>query len=401
MRLTVTALNALKATGRQYSASFDNGMTVRVTKKGTLTFAYMYRIGARQRQLTIGQYPNIKLDDANIKLHEAKQMLINGEDPAAVHIEQKQIQKEAPTVKEFAKEFLEKHCIPNKKTWKEDQRVLDKEIIPVIGHLKVKDVTKRMIILLLQPIASRAPQMANRVLNIVSMLFTFAEDQAVIDMSPCVRMKAPAKKKARTRVLNEKEIRVFWEKLIDCPMSIINKLFLKLLLVLAQRRGELVIAEWDQFDLDAGWWEIPDINTKTNNVHRVPLNRMAIEILREIKALNFTDSKYLFPSPSPKKNGAPIDERVPTRACNKAQEFIGLDHFTPHDLRRTAATMMTGAGVPRLTVSKLLNHSEGGVTRIYDKYTYDDEKTQACEIWERKLRAILFNEKSKVVNLRK
>jgi len=401
MRLTVTALNALKATEKQYSVSFDNGMLVRVSKKGTLTFVYMYRFQGRQRQLTIGQYPTIRLDDANIKLHEAKQMVLNGDDPAAVHIEQKQIHKEAPTVKEFAKEFLEKHCIPNKKTWKEDQRVLDKEIIPVIGHLKVKDVTKRMIILLLQPIASRAPQMANRVLNIVSMLFTFAEDQAVIDISPCIRMKAPAKKKARTRVLNEKEIKIFWEKLTDCTMSIMNKLFLKLLIVTGQRRGEMVIAEWDQFDLDAGWWEIPDTNTKTNNVHRVPLNRTAIEILREIKVLNVKDSKYLFPSPSPKKNGAPIDERVPTRACNKAQNFIGLDHFTPHDLRRTAATMMTGAGVPRLTVSKLLNHSEGGVTRIYDKYTYDAEKMQASEVWERKLCAILFGKKANVINLHK
>ena len=62
---------------------------------------------------------------------------------------------------------------------------------------------------------------------------------------------------------------------------------------------------------------------------------------------------------------------------------------TPHDLRRTAASHMTGMGVPRLTVSKILNHIESGITAVYDRHSYDQEKRQALDLWGDKLSKIL------------
>ena len=62
---------------------------------------------------------------------------------------------------------------------------------------------------------------------------------------------------------------------------------------------------------------------------------------------------------------------------------------TPHDLRRTAASHMTGMGVPRLTVSKILNHIESGITAVYDRHSYDQEKRKALDLWGDKLRKII------------
>ena len=76
-------------------------------------------------------------------------------------------------------------------------------------------------------------------------------------------------------------------------------------------------------------------------------------------------------------------------ALRHNQQHFGLDRFTPHDLRRTAASHLASVGVNRLHISKVLNHAEREITGVYDRYSYDKEKRRALEKWERKLRRII------------
>ena len=69
-------------------------------------------------------------------------------------------------------------------------------------------------------------------------------------------------------------------------------------------------------------------------------------------------------------------------------DFFNIEHFTPHDLRRTAASQMTASGIPRLVVSKVLNHAEKGVTAVYDRHSYDEEKRIGLKQWGEKLTKI-------------
>ena len=226
MRLTDAKINSLKAENIRRIISSDNGLGLRVSTKGKKSFVFQYRFQGKQKLMTIGKFPEIGLHGANIKLNEAKQILLDGQDPGAQNIEQKIIEKNAPTVTEFIAEFLEKHSIPNKKTAGEDKRVLYKEVEPVIGHKRMKDVTKREIISILDKMVSRGvPAMANRTLNVISKFFNFAESRDVIEISPCTRIPtpAPASKKARDRVLDESEIKHFWDALESSKMSESNK----------------------------------------------------------------------------------------------------------------------------------------------------------------------------------
>lgn len=78
-----------------------------------------------------------------------------------------------------------------------------------------------------------------------------------------------------------------------------------------------------------------------------------------------------------------------------------IPHFTPHNLRRTAASQITSIGIPRLTVRKILNHAEVGVTAVYDRHSYDREKREALDAWSRKLISIVDDKNtSNVVHLR-
>ena len=130
----------------------------------------------------------------------------------------------------------------------------------------------------------------------------------------------------------------------------------------------------------------------------MPLGRLAVKLLNDVKALN-PDSKYLFPS---NRTATHIDPKVVTRTLKKAQGHWEIeDPFRPHDLRRTLTSGMAALGIPQLTISKVLNHTEGGVTSDYNQYEYDQEKRKALNAWERKLGSILTGQKGKVIALKK
>lgn len=133
-------------------------------------------------------------------------------------------------------------------------------------------------------------------------------------------------------------------------------------------------------------WTIPAEKSKNKLAHRVPLSTLAIEILAEIGKLS-RDSRWLFPSPA---GDRPMTGRAVNHAVLRVRDKLGVgDNMRPHDLRRTAASEMASMGVSRFNIGRVLNHSEPGVTKIYDRYGYDLEKRQALEVWARRLEEII------------
>ena len=120
--------------------------------------------------------------------------------------------------------------------------------------------------------------------------------------------------------------------------------------------------------------------------HRVPLSNQAFLLLMEI-IRESGDSHWVFPSPkNPEKH---IDHIQ--KAVQRARSEANLD-CVAHDFRRTVASHMASLGVPRLVISKVLNHSEGGITRIYDRHSYDSEKREALQKWADCLEKILADQ---------
>jgi len=95
-------------------------------------------------------------------------------------------------------------------------------------------------------------------------------------------------------------------------------------------------------------------------------------------------SRFVFPSPK----SADVHISNPQKALQRIQKATGID-FVGHDFRRTTASLMTGMGIPRLTVSKILNHAEAGITSVYDRHSYDTEKREALEAWAKRLEKIV------------
>ncbi len=138
---------------------------------------------------------------------------------------------------------------------------------------------------------------------------------------------------------------------------------------------------WSQVDQASGWWTIPAERAKNGMAHRVPLSAQSAQIL-ELARRHHLGGDAVFPS---RRDGGPMVATAVARGVARNREAVGIEHFTPHDLRRTAASQMTSLGIGRLVVSKVLNHAERGVTAVYDRHSYDGEKVEAMERWGVKL----------------
>lgn len=374
-----------------------SGFGATIFPSGKISFIYFYHFEGRKRRMTLGSYPECTLGEARKRHREALRILeIEEKDPAFEKRKEKSTARDASTINALIEEYIEKWAKPNKRSWETDQRCLENNIKKLWGKRKAADITRRDVNLLLDEIKERgALVQSNRVLACIRKMFNFAIERDLVQSNPCTGIKA-TKENSRDRVLTEDELKTIWLALSQkynpedlshiLHMSEQTKLILKLQLVTAQRKGEVVGAEWSEIDLNSGWWTIPANKAKNNQAHRVPLSSLTIEILQDIKILS-GDSRFLFPARRSDRHitAAAIDHAV------RRSRFEGVAAWTPHDCRRTAASYMTSIGIPRLTVTKILNHSENNnVTAIYDRHSYDNEKRTALEAWAQKLRKIIY-----------
>jgi len=394
MKMTDMLLRNLKPQAQRYLVWGDHGLGVRVSPKGKKSFVYMYRHEGKARFLTLGDYPRMTLADAHKAHAEAMKKVEEGIDPGAEAVAERAEDRQAPTVAVLADEYMEKWAKPRKRSWREDERILKKDILPEWGRRKAREITRRDVIRLLDGIVDRgAGIMANRTLAAIRKMFNFAVSRDIVPVSPCLAVRSPAPEQQRDRVLTTDEIRAFWHGLDGAKMAEGTKLALKLQLVTDQRKAEIVTARWDEIDLTDKWWTIPPEKAKNKMAHRVPLSPLALELLQAAKKIT-GDSPWLFPSPQTDRHITP--EAVDHALRRPGLEALGFT-FVPHDLRRTAASHMTGMGISRLVVSKILNHAERGVTSVYDRSSYDREKRQALDSWGRKLQAIVEGTESNVI----
>ncbi len=374
--LTARTVSSIKPkpTRVEYFDSNVPGLALRVTPTGSKSWTVLYRHRSRLRRLTLGNAAILSLADAREQARDLLHDASKGADPATT----KQAGRKAETIADLAKLYIDKWARPRKRSWKGDQNLLEHKVLPKWRHRAIADITRQDVRLLVEGVAEAgAPIVANRVAALLSKLFAFALDRDLVLVSPAVRIPRPGHEQARDRVLAEDELRSLWASFETLEASMAA--FYQLRLLTAQRGGEVASMRWQDVDLKAGWWTVPSMSSKNRLAHRVPLNASASTLLQGLKKTAAKDATYVLAGARGKRQQA-----------EAAARFTVAD-FRAHDLRRTAASVMTSGGVPRLVVSKILNHVERGVTAVYDRHSYDAEKRAALDWWDVKVQAILDN----------
>lgn len=396
----IAAAKSPDAPQTDYFDSGTKGLALRVTNTGRKVWTYLFsspKDGKRAR-LTLGTYPATSLAAARGLALEAKGHVEEGRDPRDVFAER---EAAAMTVTMLVDSYLDKYVRPELRTAAAIERRLNKNVLPVIGGVKIAELHKRDINRVVDPILARGKRVeAGRVFEDVRAMIRWAVKRGDLDYSPIEGMQKSSGNAARERVLSDDEIRKLWSWLPKAlPRSRAMQRIIKLLLATGQRVGEVAGMRRDELDLAARTWALPGSRTKNGKPHLVPLSDLVLSLIKEALADAGNDSKFVFPW-----GDAPLSAHAVAQAVGRRGQ-AGLAPWTAHDLRRTALTGMAKLGVAPIVLGHVANHittTKAGITLgVYVQHTYGEEVRKALELWADRLTAVVERKGADVVPLRR
>lgn len=408
-KLTDPFCRTIKAEGERPDNWFDTlvtGLCFRVAPAGTKTWSLVYTRPANNKRarIPLGRYPSLPLADAREAAQAARVKLAKGGDPGRE-------KAAAMTVADLVESYLARSTTKKngspKRSLPEIGRRLRKNVTAVIGAIRLADLHKRDVTRCIDAVKDRGAGLeANRVFEDVRAMLRWAHGRGDIDGLLTLGMRKPTGTEPRDRALMPEEVRIMWAALPQAEMREVTRNVLRLCLITAQRVGEVAGITLDELDLEARIWTIAAIRTKNSVEQKCPLSEMALGIIREQMVANEAlaarknrkPSRFLFPAPGGR---APIDGGSIAKAVKREEKpagkpnalTMGVKPWTPHDLRRTAATEMEALGVSPIVIGHVLNHQsvkKATVTsKHYALHTYQREKREALELYAARLAGIV------------
>lgn len=385
--LTDTKLRNLKPQDKMYKVSDRDGLYVAVAKSGGISFRYNYTFNGRQETITFGQYGigGITLAEARTMLHDAKRIIASGKSPAKEKARSKNHDKGAKTFGDWAAKWLKSAEMADS-TRDMRRACYERELKKTFGNKLLPEINHDDLRTLCDKIVERgSPATAIHSREIVMQVFRWANErgQNVINPADMVRPKSIARFQPRERALSPDEIGLMYEYLDKVAAGPQFRVACKLLLLTMVRKSELTNAKWTEINFTNALWTIPKERMKLRRAHLVFLSNQTLDIFIALKTFA-GGSEYVLPSRY--DANAPMSDATLNRVLElvyKAAQKDGksLDKFGPHDLRRTASTLLHEAEYNTDWIEKCLAHEQRGTRLVYNKAEYREQRTAMMQDW--------------------
>ena len=338
----------------------------------------------------------------------------------AINIEQERLKDEAnnrQNVNNLFERWEKLDLVNRKDGGKEIRRMFEKDVLPFIGNMAVEEVKKVHIINIIDNMLERGVnRMAKLMLGLVRQMFRFAQDRDYIDSDPTSsirKAKIGGKDLVRDRYLSDAEIRDLTAKLPDGKLLKTTECALWIMLSTCCRIGEICKAEWQHLDLKAKTWKIPAENSKNAKTHTIYLSDFAVRQFNELMTLKNSD-KWIYPNTDNTNHVCEksmtkqigdrqlADDRQPMSGRTKYCRTLKLadGKWTPHDLRRTGATVMGNLGVRPDVIEKCLNHIEQNkMIKTYQHQSLIEEQRNAWILLGERLEILTSKNTENVVSI--
>jgi integrase len=337
------------------------GFTARCLPSGAISYDLRYRTATgERRRLSLGLHGKVTPDQARTIAEKRLDDLAKDRDPA---IERQRLR--GTTVNAVLDNYVER-VLGSKRSRNTQASAFDRLVRPAIGQRSLYDVTRADMASMFDSIEdSSGPVMADRTLAYVRTAFNWQQARDQNFVSPIVKgmTRTSAKERARKRTLTDDELRAVWKA--TAGEGAFDRL-VRFLLLTGARRTEASAMTWSE--LHGANWLLPAARNKTKVSLLRPLSRAAQATLPEKRGT------YVFTTDKGKTSFSGY-----SKAKAKLDLESGVADWTPHDLRRTARTLMARAGVSREIAEICLGHTQPVIVETYDQYQYDDEKREAFE----------------------
>ena len=370
VRLTDIAIRNLKAgtMRREIPDSGQRGLYVIVQPTGGKVFAVRYRFAGKPRKLTLT--PGISLAAARREAADALYQVEKGVDPGTTKQRAREEQRAAAadTLEAVCAEFFRREGgkLRTVKSW---QRGLARLVYPTLGARPIADIRRKDLIRLLDGVEDKnGAAQADSMLAIVRRVMNWHAVRDENFRSPIVRgmRRRKPSEHTRARVLTDDEIRAVWRAADVTPGPFGH--YCKFLLLTAARRNEAAHMQWSE--MVGQGWVLPGSRNKVKVDLTRPLSAAAQAVLAKVPRIAGAD--FVFSTDSRRLGG--LSRR---KAALDAASCV--TNWTLHDLRRTARSLMSRAGVPSEHAERCLGHTIRGVEGVYDRHSYRDEMLLAYE----------------------
>lgn len=421
MALTDRQIQLAKANGTGLFLNDGKGLYLRVRSSGSKTWLYRYKSADNKTQwFDLGLYPALSLNVARLQAAELKVKRKNGIDPAEEKQQEskrkaaeKATQQARMTVRQLFELWEKRELMSRKDKGAEAKRSFEKDVFPKLGDMPAADVTRAMVVGVLDTVVERgAPIVARNLMGNIRQMFGYAIEREIVAKDPTSRLKRDSfgKKVERERTLSEAEIKALPEKLKAARMAESSTAAIWIMLSTCCRVGEISQAEWKDVDIEQNMtWYIPPGNSKNAKAHTVYLSPFAVEQFKALKKLatnkDGNPSTWVLPAQwtdqhvCVKSLAKQIGDRqrgdkpaMKSRSLNINALALPGGKWTPHDLRRTGATMMGALGVRPDVIEKCLNHVElNRLVRIYQRQKLEAEQRAAWSLLGNHLQVLINN----------
>ena len=369
--------------GKTERIVFDDdlpGFGLRVRDGGSRVYVTQYKLGAKQRRITLGSTKELTLVQARSRAKDVLAKVHLGEDPAGSKSEARA--RATDTFKAVADRFL----LHKKKKLRPasyySTRLYLMKHLRLLHELRIDKIDRREIASRLSAIAEHHGAVsADRARSALSALFAWCVTQGIADSNPVIGTTKYAEPSSRDRVLSESELAAVWNALPDNDYGSV----VKLLVLTGCRADEIAWLRWSEIDIDGRKISLPGERTKNKRPFTVPLASTVVDILKGIPRRHDRDLVF-------GKGAGGFQGWSKCKA--KLGAKLNIPDWTVHDIRRTVATRMAEEPVsvqPHI-IEAVLNHvsgHKGGIAGIYNKATYWLEKRLALDTWANHVTVIL------------
>lgn len=402
----IAGLKAAPGKPVEHADTIVPGLRLRVSAK-TKTWLVRARMAGTVRTITIGTYGHDKgevtLAAARIAAAEILEKARAGAPPLPQS--PRRTKTKTRTVSESIELFLT-YCADDRGMKHPDayRQMLTKYVVPAIGAWELQAVTKADIKDIIGRVRDASGMTtARRVGGVMKRLFRWAAEEDMIPSDPGATVRLPGREVQRERTLSDAEIKALWR--VTDPTNdpqALNKAgrvaghpsqwpwgpFIRLSLLLGQRRGEIASMRWSAIDTDAGTWAMTSAETKSARPQLVPLPVVIVDLLADMPRYQGCDFVFTTSGRGPIRTFSKCKAMIDA-AMIADMEVDALPHWQLHDLRRTCSTNLARLKVDPFIRRRVLNHALEGVDKVYDHHDYLDEKRAALDLWAGRVSAIV------------
>jgi integrase len=364
--------------------SDSRGMYLEISPSGGKWWRFKYRIGGKEKRISLGVYPDVGLAEARDKREQARKLVAAGIDPTE-HRKAAEAALEENTENTFeaiAREWFgmfSKQWVPGHAD--KIIRRLELNVFPWIGTRPIKAITAPELLAVMRRMESRgANETAHRALQVCGRVFRFAVATGRAERDPSRDLSgalAPTKEKHLASITDPQEVGALLRAIDAYDGSWITRCALRLAPLVFVRPGELRAAQWSEFDFEKSEWRIPATRMKMRVQHVVPLSTQAIAILRDLQPLT---GRFALAFPGVRSRFRPMSENTITAALRR-MGYSGQD-MTGHGFRSMASTLLNEQGWNRDAIERQLAHGERDAVRAaYNYAQHLPERRRMMQAW--------------------